>query len=192
MRERRSTPIQLGAIGRAAHDVGLAALLGGNLFGRLAFHPAVGAIGEPAERGRVVNDAWRRYGTVSSVSLATVVVGWAAGRSLEVRNASLSTPERRLAYVKDALVAAVLVSGVATAVEGVRFAGEAPDGAVPLADGSHPAPETPPRAARLKRALNALGSADAALQLALVATNGVLAQRNHSRPPLKRSLIHRG
>jgi len=40
------------AAGRAAHDIGLAGLLGGNLFGRLALHPAVANISGKAERGK--------------------------------------------------------------------------------------------------------------------------------------------
>ena len=39
--------------GRAAHEIGLAGLLGGNLFGRLALHPAVANISDRAERGKV-------------------------------------------------------------------------------------------------------------------------------------------
>ena len=62
--------------GRAAHDVALAALLGGNLFGRTAIHPALSEVSDKAERGRVLNRAWRRYGTVNSAALATLVAGW--------------------------------------------------------------------------------------------------------------------
>ena len=73
-------PVPLSKIGRAAHDIGLAGLLGGNLFGRLAMHPSVTEISDPAERGKVVNAAWRRYGAINSASLAAVVVGWSGAR----------------------------------------------------------------------------------------------------------------
>src|SRR3954467_6916186 len=73
-------PLALSQIGRAAHDVGLAGTLGGNLFGRLALHPSVTAISDPGERGEVVNAAWRRYGTVNSLSLLAVATGWAGAR----------------------------------------------------------------------------------------------------------------
>ena len=63
----KTPPLVLSQFGRAAHDFGLAGLLGGNLFGRLALHPAVAEISDPAERGKVVNAAWRRYGTVNSI-----------------------------------------------------------------------------------------------------------------------------
>src|SRR6185312_12095619 len=147
-------PQSLSQAGRAAHDLGLAGLLGGVLFGRMALHPAVAAISDPRERGEVVNAAWRRYGTVNSLSLAAVVAGWAGARAAEAADRNLTPAERRLARVKDGLVGALVVSGV----EGVRFARTAPGGAVPLADGAHALPETPDGAARLKRRLNALGA----------------------------------
>ena len=57
--------VPLSQVGRAAHDLGLAGMLGGTLFGRLALHPAVAEISDPRERGKVVNAAWRRYGAVN-------------------------------------------------------------------------------------------------------------------------------
>ncbi len=176
---------------RVAHDLGLAGLLGGNLFGRLALHPAVARVSDKAERGEVVNAAWRRYGAVNSLSLAAVTVGWAGARATEARDSLLSSRERALARAKDGLVAGVLVTGLATALQGVRFARQAPDGAVPIETGSHSAPETPPAAASLKRGLNALGATAAVLEVALVAVNAGLAQASHTRPPLRRGLLRR-
>src|SRR3954447_21262229 len=113
--------------GRAAHELGLAGLLGGNLFGRLALHPAVERISDPRERGEVVNAAWRRYGTVNSLALAAVIGGWAGARAEEARGPwKLTARERALARVKDGLVATVTVTGVVTAIEGVRFGRQAP------------------------------------------------------------------
>src|SRR4051794_5982750 len=73
-------PKTLSQVGRTAQDLGLAGLLGGTLFGRMALHPAVASISDPRERGEVVNAAWRRYGVVNSLSLGAVVVGWAGAR----------------------------------------------------------------------------------------------------------------
>ena len=53
----------LSAAGRTAHDIGLAALLGGNLFGRLAMHPALERISDKSERGVL------RTRTISSIRL---------------------------------------------------------------------------------------------------------------------------
>jgi len=179
------------AVGRAAHDIGLAGLLGGNLFGRLAMHPAVSEISDKAERGKVVNAAWRRYGTVNSISLLLVAGGWVAARLGETHDSRLSSREQTLARVKDGLVAAVTLTGVVTAIEGVRFARHAPGGAVPMETGSEPAAETPAPAARSKRILNILGTAGAVSEIALVAINAGLAQETFRRPPAKRALLRR-
>jgi hypothetical protein len=174
--------------GRAAGDLGLAALLGGTLYGRFALHPALARISDPRERGEVLNAAWRRYGAVNAAGLVAVAAGWAGARAAEARDAALSPRERRLAHVKDVLVGALCLTGVATAVEGVRFSRQAPQGAVPLRDGSHPAAETPEPAARLKRRLDALGAVTLATEAALVAVNAALSQENFRRPPLRRRL----
>ena len=181
----------INSAGRAAHDAGLGALLGGNLYGRIAMHPALAGIGEKSERGKVVNRAWQRYGWVNSAALVAIVAGWAGARVNEARPSSLSPRERALARAKDAAVAAVAVTGVATALTGIRFARSAPDGAVPLEDGNTPAPETPADAARLKRRLNALGTANVAAVLSLVGVNAALAQANLRRPPARRLLRRR-
>src|SRR5215218_6710311 len=119
-------PLALSQVGRAAHDLGLAGLLGGNLFGRLALHPSVTSISDERERGKLVNAAWRRYGTINSLSLLAVAGGWAGARAAEAEDRRLSPPERRLARAKDVLVGVVALTGVATAVEGVRFSRSAP------------------------------------------------------------------
>jgi hypothetical protein len=181
-------PVPLSQVGRAAHDIGLAGLLGGNLFGRLALHPSVTQIRDKRERGKVVNAAWRRYGLVNSISLAAVAVGWAGARAGEARPRRLSDPERRLAVAKDVLVGVVAVSGLATAAQGIRFARQAPDGAVPLSDGDHTAPEATTAQRRAKRRLNALGLVSLAAETGLVGVNAALGQQGFRRPPVRRAL----
>jgi hypothetical protein len=184
-------PVPVSQVGRAAHDLGLAGLLGGNLFGRLALHPSVTEISDQEERGKVVNAAWRRYGTVNSLSLLAVATGWAGARAAEARDHRLSAEERRLARAKDVLVGVVAVTGVATAIEGMRFARSAPNGAVPLRDGDHTAVNATPESARRKRRLNALGAAGLAAEVALVGVNAALNQAGFRRPPSRRFLVRR-
>src|SRR3954454_17699501 len=93
---------------RAAQQMGLASLLGGNLFGRVAMHPAVEGVCTPEDRGKVVNAAWRRYGTVNSLSLGAVLVGH-----------FLAERDGRLTPAKDVAVGAVAVTGIASATAGV-------------------------------------------------------------------------
>src|SRR4051794_3691442 len=172
--------------GRAAQDAGLAGLLGGNLFGRMALHPAVEHISDPRERGEVVNAAWRRYGTVNSLGVVALAGGWAAARADEVRGARTLTPqERRLARAKDVLVVTVAATGVLLAVEGIRFSRQAPHGAVPLQDGSTPSAGTPPAAARMKRKLNVLGGGALAAGGGVLTVNSALSPGNFPRPPLR-------
>jgi uncharacterized membrane protein len=179
-------PVHLSEVGRAAHDIGLAGLLGGNLFGRLALHPAVTELADPAERGKLVNAAWRRYGTINSLSLAAVLGGWFGARLDESTNHRLSRSERRLASAKDVLVALVALTGLATAIEGTRFAHMAPDGAVPLSDGDHAAPQAEPAAQRSKRRVRLLSTANLVSEVALVGVNAALSQAGFRRPPARR------
>jgi hypothetical protein len=181
-------PLPLSQVGRAAHDIGLAGLLGGNLFGRLALHPSVTRISDKAQRGAVVNAAWRRYGAVNSLSLLAVVGGWLGARANEAAPGRLSPAERNLAVAKDALVGVVALSGLATAVEGMRFARQAPDGAIPLEDGDHTAPEATQAQARMKRRLNALGLVSLAAEVGLAGVNAALNQQSFRRPPRRRAL----
>jgi hypothetical protein len=178
--------LPLSQVGRAAHDLGLAGLLGGNLFGRLALHPSVAEITDQSERGRVVNTAWRRYGVIQSLSLAAVVGGWAGARLDEAADRRLTPAERRLARAKDVLVGVVGVTGLATAAQGVAFSKTAPGGAVPLRDGDQAAPQASTASKRAKRRVNALGLATLASEVALVAVNAALEQRQHRRPAVRR------
>lgn len=177
--------------GRAAHDVALAALLGGNLFGRVAMHPALEDVSDISERGRVLNRAWRRYGTVNSIALATLVAGWLPARTNEAHPRWLSPHERRLAVAKDAAMSAVIVTGLASAVSGIGFAHQVANGAVPMSSGSETAPQTPPRAVALKRAVNTLSALNLAAEVALAGINATLAQANFRRPPVRRVLRRR-
>lgn len=181
-------PVPLSQAGRAAHDIGLAGLLGGNMFGRLALHPSVTEISDSAERGKVVNAAWRRYGAINTLSLAAVCVGWIGARANEAADSRLSAEERRLARAKDVLVGVVALTGLATAAEGIRFAGKAPGGAVPLTDGDHAAPEASESARRSKARVNALGAASLVAEVCLVAVNAALNQQGFRRPPGRRLL----
>lgn len=158
-------------------ELSLAALIGGNLFGRVAMGPALESISDKAERGKVLNRSWRRYGTVNSLALATLVGTWIPARQAQLGKLWVSRTDRALALAKDVTVGAVAVTGLASAAGGLAFSFAGPSGAVPLESGSEPAPETPGRAARLKRVVNSLGAANLGCEVALVAVNVTLLQR---------------
>jgi hypothetical protein len=173
---------------RAAHDVGLAAWLGGAMFGKFAHNPALRRISSRPERGAVANAAWNGYNVVNALGLGAAAAGWAAARATETRPDKLSERERTLSVVKDGLMATSVVSGVLNGIQGARLAKVAPDGAVPVETGTKPASDTPPKAARIQKTLGALGTLNIVSGAALVAVNGMLAQADHSRPPLRRAL----
>jgi hypothetical protein len=176
---------------RAAHDWGLASWLGGSMYGQFALNPAVSKIDDKRERGKVVNAAWNGYNLINALSLGSVALGWFGSRLTETRPDRLTDEERKLAMAKDGLTLAALITGIASAVNGARLARQAPDGAVPIERGTKPTVETPPDAARAQRSLAGLGILNIASGIGLVVVNALLAQRNHSRPPLRRALLRR-
>lgn len=171
------SPTRLGPVaGELVQEAALAALIGGNLFGRVAMHPALRDVSDPRERGKVLNHAWRRYGTVNSLALAGLVAGWASVRGDE-RGPLWTSPRRRsLVLAKDVSVGAVVLTGLASAAGGVGFAHQASDGAVAMDDGAEPAPEAPERTQRIKRAVNLLGGLNLAAELSLVGVNALLSR----------------
>lgn len=176
---------------RVTHDIGLAAWVGGSMFGKFALNPAVSQVSSRAERGKVVNTAWSGYSLVNTTSLGAVTAGWFAARLTEANPWRQTEAERQLSKAKDVLVIAALVTGTATAVQGARLTKQAPDGAVPIERGNEPAPETPRPAARIQRSLGILGSLNILSGLGLIGVNAVMAQRSYSRPPLRRGLLRR-
>jgi hypothetical protein len=173
---------------RAAHDVGLAAWLGGAMFGKFAHNPSLAKISSRSERGSVTNAAWNGYNPINAVGLGTAALAWIAARMTEAKPGNLTGRERTLSTVKDGLMAASVVTGALSGVQGARLARQAPDGAVPVETGTQPTTDTPPKAAGIQRSLGLLGNLSIASGATLVAVNAILAQTNHSRPSTSRAL----
>ncbi len=178
----------LAYVTRAAHDVGLAAWLGGTMFGKFAHNPSLKMIANKSERGKVANAAWNGYNVVNTLGLGAAAVGWGAARFTEARPDNMTAAENTLSFVKDGLTLAAVGTGVVNGIAAARLVKQAPEGAVPVETGTKPAPETPPDAAKIQRTLETLGNLNIGIGIALVATNAVLAQVNYSRPPARRAL----
>ncbi len=170
-------PRSASALEQLAQELSIAALLGGNLYGRVAMHPALGRISDPSERGKVLNSAWRRYGFVNSLGVAGLVAGWLPARRTALGARRVSRRDRALVAAKDVAIGTVVVTGFASALAGIGLARSAPDGAVPLADGNEPSPETPERAAKLKRTINAVGGLNLGAEVAFVVLDAALVPR---------------
>ena len=172
---------------RAAHDVGLAAWLGGVMFGEFAHNPSLARITSHTERGGVSSAAWNGYNLINTAGLGAAALGWTAARFTETRPANLTSTEQALSYAKDGLMAAAVLFGLASGVQGSRLAHQAPNGAVAIETGTKPATETPAKAARIQRSLGVLGNVNILTGAALVAVNAIIAQTNHSHPAAKRT-----
>src|SRR3712207_1148931 len=173
---------------QVAHDVGLAAWLGGAMFGKFAHNPSLRLITSPTERGQVANAAWNGYNVVNSVSLGSASVAYLAARLTELRPTNLSDRERTLVTGMDVLMGTAVVTGIANGLLGAALARQAPGGAVPVETGTEPTATTPPRASRLQRAIGVLGTVNIATGVLLVADNALFRRGAFSRPATRRAV----
>jgi hypothetical protein len=178
-------------VNQVLHNTGMAAWVGGALFGRVALNPSLARIASHAERGAVANAAWNAYNVVNAASLAAVGMGHIGGRLTELRSSNLSDRERPVVRAMDAFTAAGVITGALSAVQGARLARQAAGGAVAADTGTKPAPETPAHAARIQRSPDVLGLVNIASGLGLVAAAGLYWRSAASRPPLGRALRRR-
>jgi hypothetical protein len=159
------------------HDLGLAAGFGGSLFGKIALNPAVKAIADERERGKVVHDAWNEYNLVNGISLAAMAATWLVGRSA-ISGRSIDRTTRRLVLVKDALVTAAVLTGAANMVGGAVMERRYPGGAVPVQEGNVPSPRTPPVAHFLQRFFAIMGPLNIACIAGVIGVTSALAMRS--------------
>ena len=175
-------------VNQVLHNIGMASWVGGTIFGRFALNPAVRHVASHAERGAVANDAWNRFNRVNAVALTAVGVGHVGGRLTELRHSNLSAREKPLVRAMDVCTAAGVTTGVLTGIQGRRLADQAPGGAVPVETGGRPAADTPQEAIRIQKSINALGVANLASGLGLVASTGLFWRSAVSHPPQHRAL----
>lgn len=163
---------QLSTAAWVAHNLGLAACFGGQLFGKLALNPKLDALSSKTERGKMLNAAWNRYNVVNAVSLGTAAATWFVGRA-GISGESIDEDARNLVLAKDALFVASILTGLASIISGLRLARQAPEGATPIQTGTEPAPETPEEAPGLLLTVNVLGN----VSLGLIAVTTILSQK---------------
>ncbi len=159
------------------HELGLAAGFGGPLFGRIALHRAVKDIHSEDERGKVLADAWQRYNTVNAVSLGTAAITWFIGRAM-ISGRSIDEETRKLVLLKDVLLGATVLTSAANMLSGRVMSEQAPDKAVPVADGDQPSPRTPPKAAKMQRFLDVVGPLNIVLTAGVIGVTTILAMKS--------------
>ncbi len=159
-----------------AHNLGLAVGFGGTLFGKMALNPSVKAISSKPERGKVLSSAWNRYNALNAFSLGTAAATWFVGRA-GISGRSIGEQARGLVLIKDVLLGAASLTGLASVIGELLLSRHAPEGATPTDTGNVPAPETPDRAARLVRMNSVLGNATLALLSGVIAVTTVLSMK---------------
>jgi hypothetical protein len=169
----------------AAHDVGLAAAIGGTLYGRAALEPALHEIADPAERDRVATTAWQRFSWLNLAAHGVFAATWFIGRSM-LSGREVSRPARGLTRLKDGLVVAGLVTGIGTAVLGRMLGTCARRGAGPAqireareAGGTARGGE---RTVALQRAVGGLGIANLIANIATLGITAALAMEGSRSP----------
>ena len=178
-------------VAQGTHDLGIAAWLGGAMFGKFAHNPSLRQIKSHTERGKVANTAWNGYNAVNAAGLGSAALVHTAARFTELRDSNLTPHERTLATAMDAFMAASVITGVVNGILGASLAKQAPEGAVPVETGVKPADETPRDAARIARSLGVMGNLNLLAGTGLVITNALFRRRAFSRPAGRRAFFRR-
>ena len=165
--------IQYSTAARVAHDLGLAACFGGTLFGKGVFNPSVGVVRSKPERGKIGGTTWNRFNALNTASFFVAAAMWLAWRR-GMAGGGMDLRARNLVLAKDVLMGVTGSTGLTVLVLQILLYRQAPEGAVPLENGSVPAPEASARAALLQRAVSALGSVHVALFAGIVVLTTVL------------------
>lgn len=166
----------------AAHDVGLATAIGGTLYGRTALEPALHEIADPGERDRVSTAAWQKFTWLNLAAHGVFAATWFIGRGM-LSGREVSGRARTMTRIKDGLVVAGLVTGVATAVLGRMLGkcarrGEGP-AQVREAGGAARGGE---RTVALQRAVGGLGIANLIANVATLGITAALAMEGSRSP----------
>ena len=175
-KRRRIALRTLSTVGWVVHNLGLAICFGGSVFGKVALNPNLDVIGPEADRGKILNTSWNRFNVISAASFIASAATWFPGR-LGLSGGEIDDQTRNLVLAKDLLFAAGTASGIASVVQGRALAGQAPDGATPIASGTTPSSNTPEEAARLLRSVNQLGNANLLITGAILGVTTILSMK---------------
>lgn len=161
----------------AAHDVGLAAAIGGTLFGRAALEPALEDIKSPVERDRVSADAWQRFSWWNLGAHGVFAATWLVGRGM-LSGREVNRRARKLTKVKDGLMIASLATGVSSILFGRWMGRRSERGLGPEEVRSEDAERTEQEAKRthaIERAVGVLGMLNLLTNVGIASITSILA-----------------
>jgi hypothetical protein len=168
------TMTTLSSAGWVVHDVGLAASIGGTLFGRAALQPALSEISRAEERDRVSAEAWQRFSWVNLASHLAFAVPWLVGRRMRTGR-EVSGAARALTLTKDVLVGASLISGVSSVVLGRRLGERARRGLGPAQTRQREIDGEERQSRAYQRAVGVLGIVNLIANVAIAGVTALLA-----------------
>lgn len=157
-----------------AHDLGLAAGIGGALFGRVGMQPAVRKIADKGEQTQIVTDAWMNFSKYQMAGLGLMGLTWFVGRTVLSGHEAGLYP-RGVVVAKDALVLGTLGTALGSAIAGRKLA-ERERNSGGLFD-SLATPEEVSSEERLRKTSSALGVANLILGAGVLAVTTILAQQ---------------
>lgn len=158
----------LSSAGWIVHDVGLAATIGGSMFGQFALETSLDEVSKPVERDRLSAKAWNKYSWWKLAGHAAFAIPWAIGRTMLSGNEATGRA-RVLTVAKDILVGTSLVSGLASFFIGRTVSKKSLEGRGPDQVRSGKADEEEPDSSTLEKTVAVVGTVN------LLATIGVLA-----------------
>jgi hypothetical protein len=153
---------------RTLHDVGLAAWFGGSLMGAVGLNAAAGAVDDPKQRGRVVNEGWDRWTPLNAGAIGAHLLG---GAGILLANRKRVTGQKGVAgmtALKTVLTAAALGVTAYSRILGRKVASQQD---MPVSSGTDPSAQTPPDVANAQQQLKALQWAVPATTAAILAIN---------------------
>ena len=182
-------------ISRTLHDVGLAAWFGGSLMGAVGLNAAAGAVDDPAQRGRVVNEGWDRWTPLNAGAIGAHLLGGAAILLANRKRVAGQEGVAGMTAVKTVLTGAALGVTAYSRILGRQVAARKD---VPVASGTQPIAQTPDNVAKAQQQLKALQWAVPATTAAILAVNAYAGEQQRPSEVAKgvrgraRSLAHIG
>lgn len=164
----------LSSAGWIVHDVGLAAAIGGSLFGKVALEPALGEVSLPLERDHASEKAWNRFSWINLASHVAFAVPWLIGRKM-LTGREVSARARGLTRTKDVLVGVSLITGVSSIVIGKLLGRKARAGEGPERARFGEARDDAYEATVLEKAVGILGTVNMFANASVLAVTSLLA-----------------
>ncbi len=155
-------------VSRTLHDVGLAAWFGGSLMGAVAATAAAGAVDDPAQRGRVVNEGWVRLTPLNADVIGGHLLGGAAILVANRKRVAGQEGVAGMTALKTVMTGAALGVTAYSRILGRKVAARKD---VPVGSGTQPIAQTPDDVAKAQQQLKALQWAVPATTAAILALN---------------------